>query len=478
MWFWTSHIMSPLVMHDPYNEQSLVGDLAETWTVSADGTEYTFKLRPAQWHDGKPVTSADIVYNLNRAKNPPESLAATAGLRPYVRGITRVEAVDAATVKVVLDQPSASMLDRLSIRQFFMYPSHLPFPEKQPEFRAHPVGSGPFVFKSYNQDDRIEAVRNPNYFKKDLPYLDGVTNHFGSTEVGIAGTRTGRFMVVLYQGTQLKDTTDILVRDEKWVAIKATAGRSDFHLNGQRSLWQKPQVRQALMMGLDRKFILDGWLQGQGSLIASPSLPPEIGGRWGLPSDALFKRPGFPTPSEQLIGQAKQMIKDAGVDPGAITIQYVGQTGGIAPSEPVMAAALEKLGFKVQLLLLPTVNDRSQQLRQGNFDISHEIASLNVDDPLDNGGMQGVLAASAANYGKWSDTEFDRLAVEQDRVLDEMKRRQLAYQLQERYLDLAFVIPVLYRDYTVANPPYVKNFPKPAFTFSNVYKHEQIWLDK
>ena len=63
-------------------------------------------------------------------------------------------------------------------------------------------------------------------------------------------------------------------------------------------------------------------------------------------------------------------------------------------------------------------------------------------------------------------------------TLDEARRRRVVYLLQERYLDLAFAIPVLYRDYVLAHPPYVKNFPKHTFSFSPVYSHEQIWLDK
>lgn len=479
-WPWIAPMLSNLITPDPYNETVIVGELAESWTVSRDGTVITFKLRDAQWHDGVPVTAADIVYNLNRAVSPAPEAAPLSAMRGYVVGIVDVQAVDDLTVRITLDEPSASIFDRLGVRQFAMYPAHLPFPESFDEWKANPIGTGPFRFSSYKSDESLEFVRNDNYFFPGLPYLDGVSYsiiNYGNEEFAAAAFRTGQFMAVVWDATTIQPIRDTLVAEQGFVLHTATAGRSDLHLNN-RPPWDDQRVRQAISIGLNRQLIVDVWLEGEGNTLASPVIPPSLGGRFGLSAAEMEQRPGFPTATSADLERAKALLAEAGVDPSTVTIKYQGQQAFARAGAPqAIAAALSELGFKVDINI-PDRTALSQALRAGDFDMHHLVRSLNHDGPLDNGGMESLLTGNSDNSGKWEVPEFDVLAAEQDRTLDPGRRAGIIDEMQKMYLDHASSIPILYRDYVTGWQSYVKNYPLFRFTFSPFYRWEQVWLDQ
>lgn len=479
-WRFLAPMYNNLIQPDPYNETVIVGDLARSWSVSGDGTAYVFNLTPGvTWHDGKPVTSADIVYTLQRGRalNPNPATAVVA--KRDLASVANVEAVDQLTVKVTLQQPSASFLGRLGQQRMAMYPAHLPFPDVYDAYAANPIGSGPFKFKEYKRDQFLSLTRNDNYFKKGLPYLDGIFWHIllsDANQTAIAAYRTGRFHAIVGDGGLLPPILDGIIR-QGFIPQKATAGRSDLLLNNKPPFNDK-RVRQAISIGLNRKLVLDFWLRGAGDTLAAPAIPPQLGGKWGLPAEEMAKRPGFPTARPEDIARAQQLFKEAGVNPAQLTIEYLGVLFFKDFGEPeAVATALQELGFKVNIVL-PAGVEATSRLQRGDFDIVHQIRSPLFDDPLDSGGMVSVLTGFPTNYGKWSDPEFDRLAEEQERSLDEAKRKALVYEMQRRFLDNAFAIPVLYRDYIGGAFSFVKNYPPFAFSFSPFHRWEQVWLDR
>lgn len=478
-WRFTNLMFNGLVTQDPYNPDAIVGDLAESWTVNQAGTEYTFKLRKAVWHDGKPVTASDIVYNLDRARAENPKTPTAIAMRSIAKGMARLEAVDDLTVKVILGAPSASFLGRLGIARFVMYPSHLPFPEQKDAWVARPIASGPFKYKEYRKGERSDWLRNDSYSKQGLPYLDAVTFYIITDGASATATwRAGRIMADGGgDGASITPALDSLIKDLGFVHVVATAGRSELHLNN-RPPWNNPKVREALMIGMDRKLILEAWLKGGGKTMASPVLPIDQGGRWGLPASELGKRPGFPTATDASMARAKQLLNEAGVNSADVTIRYLDAPAFAAMGGPEsIAGALEKFGFKVQILLPPTA-ERNAILRRGDFDMSHDVRSIQFDDPLDRGGMASIITGDPDNYGKWSAPAFDRLADEQEATLDPAQRRALIFQMQNRSLDNAFTIPLLYRNSDTGALPYVKNYPKVPYSFSSRFRWEQVWLDR
>ena len=154
---------------------SIVPDLAEKWTVSKDGKVYTFSLRKGvRFHNkppvnGREVTADDVKYSLER-------FMAKSAFAPRLEPVTSIDVVDKYTVRIALKEPYAPFLNHLANPSFCaILPREAE--EKFKDFN-HPdavIGTGPFVLKSYEKGVRVVFERNPTYFMKGLPYLDGVS---------------------------------------------------------------------------------------------------------------------------------------------------------------------------------------------------------------------------------------------------------------------------------------------------------------
>lgn len=184
-------LYSLLLQIDPYNYPKVTGDLATDWKISPDGKTYTFKIRQGvKFHDGSPLTAADIKASYDKIVFPPDG---TRSIRKsHYTAVASIEAPDATTVVFKLKFPSASLLDNLASPWNVIYPKkHL---DKDPNyFMKNVVGSGPFKFKNYTRGATFEGERNGDYFVKDRPYLNGY-KFFISTETSVraAAIRSGR----------------------------------------------------------------------------------------------------------------------------------------------------------------------------------------------------------------------------------------------------------------------------------------------
>jgi peptide/nickel transport system substrate-binding protein len=144
-------------------------ELATSWTVSKDGKVITFKLRDGvKWHDGKPFTSADVAYTFQKLS--PLHPRASA----VFKNVQSIDTPDPLTVVITLKQPYGPFIDFLTADNAAIQPKHLydgTDPLTNP-YNQHPVGTGPFMFKSWTPGQSITLIRNPNYWSKDKPYLD------------------------------------------------------------------------------------------------------------------------------------------------------------------------------------------------------------------------------------------------------------------------------------------------------------------
>jgi len=152
---------------------TIVPDLAEKWTVSKDGKVYTFSLRKGvRFHNkppvnGREVTADDVKYSLER-------FMAKSGFRERFEPVQAIDAVDRHTVRITLKEAYAPFLNHLASPSFCAI---LPR-EAEDKFKDfnHPdavIGTGPFVLKSYDKGVKMVFERNPDYFMKGFPYLDG-----------------------------------------------------------------------------------------------------------------------------------------------------------------------------------------------------------------------------------------------------------------------------------------------------------------
>src|SRR3954462_13513835 len=142
-------------------------DLALSWSASEDLKTWTFKLREGvKFHHGKTFDAEDVLATMNRILDSATGSRARANLSM----IEKIEAPDATTVRFALNIPYAGFPDIFAERQLRILAK-----DRIDAISKEPVGTGPFVFKSWSPGDRLELAKNPDYFEKGLPKLDGVT---------------------------------------------------------------------------------------------------------------------------------------------------------------------------------------------------------------------------------------------------------------------------------------------------------------
>ncbi len=194
---WISPMYNELVHYNPETADPLDirGDIADSWEVSNGGKTFTFFLNEnAAWHDGTPVTSADIVFTFEDIVNLEKNRPWRGGvIRPYFESAT---AIDEHTVQVDLKYAAAAFFPYLAIDYMQMLPKHQFDKGLDMDLLENRMGSGPFMLTDYEPDIHLEYERNPNYWKPGLPYLDGLKMFILSSPASVmAAHRTGQVLM-------------------------------------------------------------------------------------------------------------------------------------------------------------------------------------------------------------------------------------------------------------------------------------------
>jgi len=265
-----SKVYESLIVYSPKLEPT--PGLARAWTVSPDRLTYTFHLQKGvRWHDGQKFTSADVVFSYKKI------LANTARTRAVMENVADVIAPDDDTVVFKLKQPYSAFLYSMDIGGGAILPKHLydvpTEPDKNPHNNA-PVGTGPFKFSKWVRGSHIELVKNPDYWRKGLPYLDGITYRV----IPDAASRR----LAVEQGTvQQAGAYDIEPFDAPRLAmlptIKTTGAGSEYwapmvwvEMNTSLAPFNDKRFRQAVLYALDRNFIVSKIFYGHGTVSTGP----------------------------------------------------------------------------------------------------------------------------------------------------------------------------------------------------------------
>lgn len=270
-------------------------DLAESWTASGDLKTWTFKLRAGvKFHHGRVLDAEDVVATMKRILDP----ATGSRARTSLSMVDNVAATDTQTVKFDLNIPYAGFADIFADRQLRIVPK-----DKLGELSTHPIGTGPFMFKSWSPGDRLELVKHPDYFEKGLPKLDGVTLRIiPESAARMAALESGAVDIVWsmpYESVE-KFKNHPTVRTDG----VSTPTWDGVILNNARPPFNDVRVRQALALTIDKAAIVELALFGQGEPTFSP-IPP---------SHPYFNKALKFNPPD--IAKAKQLLAEAGYPNG------------------------------------------------------------------------------------------------------------------------------------------------------------------
>ena len=308
-------IFNNLVMFDPTVKQNslddIVPDLAESWSWDAAGTALTFKLHQGvKWHDGKPFTAADVKCTWDLLQGKAKEKLRLNAREAWWQNLDEVTADNDFQATFHMKQPQPAFIAMLASGFTPVYPCHV----SPTQMRQHPIGTGPFKFVEYKPNQSIKLVKNTEYWKPGLPYLDGIEyTIIPNRSTAVLAFIAGKFdMTFPYEGTIP------LVRDVKTQLPEAICEVVPLHdapnvLLNRTPPFDQPELRRAVAMTLDRKAFIDILGEGQGD-IGTAMLPgPE--GLWAMPKEMMQKLPGYDPDVGKSREAARKLMQGLGYGP-------------------------------------------------------------------------------------------------------------------------------------------------------------------
>lgn len=409
--------------------------LAQMPTISADGLTYDFTLRDdIVASDGKTkLTSNDVLFTIKRMLDPngsgasPWVFEAIKGAKDIEDGKTTdlagFKVIDDTHFQITLEQPYAPFLQDLAVPSASIYIQSL-VEAAGDQWATKPVGTGPFMLQSYEPDKKIVLVKNPYYFEKGIPKLDGVDFRIVPDDAtGLLEFEKGTFDISDIPDTDF-DRISQAAASGKYTILKNNALNTYYLLfNMKDPQFKDVRVRKAIAMAIDKQKIVDALLGGRAS-VAHAFVTPGIPGAY-----PEGQGPALPYDPEQ----AKQLIEEAGATGQTITVWQTGKAGDSASDTNLaIQDMLKKIGLNYKI----EIRDRSaffDARAKGEVPGNQGNWWADFPDP-DNYLYTFFDSASSTSYSSdYSNPEVDRL-LQDARVQSDPARRAADYQQAEQII--------------------------------------------
>ncbi|HLZ69777.1 MAG TPA: ABC transporter substrate-binding protein [Dehalococcoidia bacterium] len=406
-------------------------------------TEFTFKLKQGvKFHNLDPVNGReqiadDVKYSHERFRDLPQ-----AQNNDFFKGVVdKLDVIDKYTYKVTTKFPYAESLSELGGIQTAIVPHEAV--EKFKDLSTNAIGAGPYILDQYSKGEKTVLKRNPDYFNKDVPYLDVMST------ITILDTNT---LIQAYKSDQLDingailtklDFEDLKKNDKLVNTAYPALYYGSLGVNASVAPYSDKRVRQALWMGIDRQQFIDKIGQGDGVLqgILSNGLS-----FWVL-SQAELKP--YLTPD---VAKAKALLAAAGFPNGFdMTIETSGSLQIYIDYADILVSELKKLGINAKLNLSDLPSYLSDKLFKGNFN-----ATVFTHNPYETPKIPiGFYYKNGLGSGSWWHYDNEDISKQIDAEVQELdlnKRLQMVKDVQKALLDDAaplinFISPVSYDSY-------------------------------
>jgi peptide/nickel transport system substrate-binding protein len=470
---------SNLVLYDQTKRlgrvETIVPELAEKWSWQDGYRNLVFFLRrDVRWHDGQPFTSKDVKFTFDVVR---EAADAPAKLRinprkDWYANVDAIEAPDPYTVVFRLKRPQPSLVAMLASGYSPVLPAHVPLAEH----RSRCIGTGPFKFKEWKRGQSVELVRNPDYFVKGRPYLDGVRY----TVIVERGTRVAALQAgqidVAYPGETTLAIAEQLRKAVPSMVLTETASNvsENLLLNTRKPPFDNVNVRRALSFAIDRRTYTQ--TVHRGAAVIGASLAPKPWGVWGLLDRDLSQLPGYGGAAAGR-ARARTLLAEAGFGASnPLKVELVTRAIAIyLDFAGFVVSDLKQVGVEATLKQIDTAQWHPMVTRR-EFQIGANLTGLGVDDP-DANFYENFSCGSPRNYGDYCNEEVGRLIDRQSQEIDLPKRVALVAQIQKKLEEDAARPTMGWRTDRFAHYPYVKNLILNQVTY-NCCRLQEVWLDK
>jgi peptide/nickel transport system substrate-binding protein len=475
----TAPFYSVLIRINPQNPSStsdFVCDLCTAVPQPSDAARtYTFKIRDGvKFTDGTPLTAADIAASWQRIVSPPAGV--TSGRQAFYTMVDKVEAPDPSTVVFRLKFATTAFLPALADPFAYIY-KKATLDQDQHWYEKNILGSGPFKFVRYETGQSVTGERNPDYYHKGLPYLDGFTAIYApKLATRVDAIRADR--AAMEFRSQPPSARDQLLKE---LGDQIAVQESDWNCgnlltyNHKRKPFDDVRVRRALSLAIDQwkgapalsKIAIVRTVGG----IAFPGSP------LAATKEELQQLAGFWPAIEKSRAEAKRLLKEAGAENLSFEMlnrdvdqpfKYIGT---------FVVDEWSKIGLKVAQKVVPT-GPWFDGMRTGNFDVTMEANCQSVVNPLLDVSKYLPHTVFTENYGGYEDPAEIELYQKMLHEPDPAKQRVLMREFEKYVVDTqAHELPLTFWYRIVPYRSYVKGWKISPSHFLN-QDLATIWLDK
>lgn len=470
-------LFNNLVIFDPQKKiesaETIIPDLAESWSLDEAKTKLTFKLRDGvKFHDGKPLTAKDVVCTFDLINGTTEG-ARKSPRKVWYDNVDKITADADTQVTFHLKQPQASLLNLLASGLTPIYPCHV----SARDMRTKPIGTGPFKLAEFKSSESIKLVRNPDYWKKGFPYLDGIDFRI----IPSRSTRILAFMAGEFDLTFVDDVTIPLLKD---VAAKVPTAVCELNpagtyanvmVNRNTAPFDNPQVRMAMTLTLDRTVFVD--IIGQGKLSIGGAMMPLPEGQWGMPPEFQASLPGYAADVEKSRAEGRKIMEGLGYSKEKplkikVTTRALDQYKDPAI---ILIDQLKHVHIEGELFVADSTVWYNV-MQKKDYTVALNVTGVGVDNP-DANFVENYYCKSERNFTNYCNPDVDRMISEQSREPDLEKRKKMVWEIERKLVEDA-ARPVLFHSRTgTCWYPKVKNLSRHQNSIYNQWRFEDVWLE-
>jgi peptide/nickel transport system substrate-binding protein len=468
-------IFNNLVMFDQHVKQnsmaSIVPDLATGWSWSEDGRELTLPLRNGvKWHDGKPFTAADVKCTWDLLTGKASEKLRLNPRKSWYGNLAKVTIKGDDEVTFHLNRPQPAFVALLASGFSVVYPCHVP----PAEMRRHPIGTGPFKLVEFKPNERIALTRNPDYWKRGRPYLDGVEFEI------IRDPATANLAFIAGKVDWTATTLPLMkaVKSEAPDAIcEVTPGGISRNLiiNRDAPPFDNPEMRRAMALALDRKAFIDILSEGQGDIGGVMQPLPE--GLWGMPPEVLKTLPGYDPDVQKNRAEARQIMRKLGYGPDNRLALKV-STRNIPPFRDPAVILIDQLKDAFvdgELEMVETALWYPKMYRK-DFKIGLNLTGSGADP--DQQLYENYACGAPRNYTGYCNPELEKLFERQSEEGDFDRHRKLVWEIERKLAEDGARPIIFYNRFAYCWQPQVKGWTMMNNSIVNNFRLEDVWLDK
>ncbi len=462
---------STLLKFDAANYPQIIGDLAESWSVSADRLTYTFKLRPnILFHDGSRMTSADVKASYERIVHPPPDVVSAR--KVDYAAISSIDTPDPLTVVFRLQWPEAAMLANFASPWNCIYSAARLAAD--PQFpKTNILGTGAFAFAEYVKGQYWRGKRWDRYFLPGRPYLDGYQADFIPGNAVMAAYKSGRIAAEFRSITppQRDDLVEVLgdrieISESPWLSNLLVV------FNTKKAPFDDARVRRALSLAIDRWGAV-AKLQGSTFLkyVGGVMRP---GSNMATPEAELVTIPGFSRDVAAARAEARRLLDEAGVHDLKLTVTVRDIPMPHYAGAELLAESWRQIGVAATQDRR-NIWDWQKEVDARQFDVALDFSGDFYDDPTIQMTKYVSHDLSPVNYSYSTDRFLDALFIGQAVTTDPRQRAKIVRDFERHALSEAYTVPLLWWNRIVATSAKLKGW---SITPSHFIGQDltEVWL--